>query len=234
MSVRVRHSFSQFGGCGRVEDRLLPGLEGSRVLDCFGACQPTVWDDMRQGGTRMLRNRGTSPWVNLERGKERHFYMLKLRNKLNKKGGFTLVEMLIVVAIIAILVAVSIPLITGALERTRIATDAANERAAKAEATIAYLSDSLDTEVIAGGFEAETAYAYDAANGKLVAADGTLSGVTPYGKCTTHKHNEDKYIFVYVSEEGQVYVKWDEKTFTGATFTENDWNKDLCGDTINK
>ena len=76
--------------------------------------------------------------------------MLKLRNKLNKKGGFTLVEMLIVVAIIAILVAVSIPLITGALERTRIATDAANERAAKAEATIAYLSDSLDTEVKIG------------------------------------------------------------------------------------
>ena len=45
--------------------------------------------------------------------------------------------MLIVVAIIAILVAVSIPIVGNSLERAREATDAANERAAKAEVLIA-------------------------------------------------------------------------------------------------
>ena len=35
----------------------------------------------------------------------------KLKAKLKKQGGFTLIEMLIVVAIIAILIAISIPLV---------------------------------------------------------------------------------------------------------------------------
>lgn len=231
MSVRVRHSFSQFGGCGRVEDRLPPGLEGSRVLDCFGACQPTVWDDMRQGGTRMLRNRGTSPWVNLERGKERHFYMLKLRNKLNKKGGFTLVEMLIVVAIIAILVAVSIPLITGALERTRQATDAANERAAKAEASILYLSNELDAGGAVGAFDPDDTYVYDATNGKLMEVNETGAGtINPYGKCTTNSHGEGKkVIYVEIDKDGVITLAWGEVGQTTMPTTGT-----LCGDTINK
>ena len=42
-----------------------------------------------------------------------------LREKFRNKKGFTLVEMLIVVAIIAILVAVSIPMIGSALEGAR-------------------------------------------------------------------------------------------------------------------
>ena len=46
-----------------------------------------------------------------------------LNRKLSKKSGFTLVEMLIVVAIIAILIAVSIPLVSQALEKARDATD---------------------------------------------------------------------------------------------------------------
>ena len=62
--------------------------------------------------------------------------MKNLRAKLKKEGGFTLIEMLIVVAIIAILVAISIPLVNSALDRAKHATDAANERAAKAEVLI--------------------------------------------------------------------------------------------------
>ncbi len=53
--------------------------------------------------------------------------------KLNKKG-FTLAELLIVVAIIAVLVAISIPVFSSQLEKAREATDMANIRAAYAEA----------------------------------------------------------------------------------------------------
>lgn len=53
--------------------------------------------------------------------------------KLQNKKGFTLMEMLIVVAIIAVLVAVAIPVFTNQLEKAREATDAANIRSAYAE-----------------------------------------------------------------------------------------------------
>lgn len=52
-------------------------------------------------------------------------------NRKNK--GFTLAELLIVVAIIAVLVAISIPIFTSQLEKSREATDLANVRAAYAQ-----------------------------------------------------------------------------------------------------
>ena len=53
---------------------------------------------------------------------------------MKDKKGFTLAELLIVVAIIGVLVAVSIPIFSSQLEKSREATDIANLRAAKAEA----------------------------------------------------------------------------------------------------
>ena len=53
--------------------------------------------------------------------------------KKNNKKGFTLAELLIVVAIIAVLVAIAIPVFTSQLEKSRESTDAANIRAAYAE-----------------------------------------------------------------------------------------------------
>ncbi|MDD6880917.1 MAG: prepilin-type N-terminal cleavage/methylation domain-containing protein [Firmicutes bacterium] len=50
-----------------------------------------------------------------------------------KSKGFTLAELLIVVAIIAVLVAVAIPVFSGQLEKSREATDLANVRSAYAE-----------------------------------------------------------------------------------------------------
>ena len=59
---------------------------------------------------------------------------------MNKKG-FTLAELLIVVAIIAVLVAISIPIFTKQLERSREATDLSNIRAAYAEVVADYLAE---------------------------------------------------------------------------------------------
>lgn len=55
------------------------------------------------------------------------------------KKGFTLAELLIVVAILAVLVAIAFPVFTSSLESARTATDDANFRAAKAVAGAAYL-----------------------------------------------------------------------------------------------
>ena len=60
--------------------------------------------------------------------------------KTNKKG-FTLAELLVVVAIIAVLVAIAIPIFTAQLEKARESTDAANLRAAYAEAAVKSLNN---------------------------------------------------------------------------------------------
>lgn len=66
--------------------------------------------------------------------------------KLNKKG-FTLAELLIVVAIIAVLVAISIPIFTTQLEKARDAVTVANLRAAYAEAASDALTSSNTSAV---------------------------------------------------------------------------------------
>ncbi len=65
--------------------------------------------------------------------------------KKNNKKGFTLAELLIVVAIIAVLVAIAIPIFRGQLEKAREATDEANARSAYGEAVAAYLADAASS-----------------------------------------------------------------------------------------
>ena len=65
--------------------------------------------------------------------------------KLKNSKGFTLVEMLIVVAIIAILVAIAIPSFNNSLEKAREAADIANIRNAYSEAMVDYLSGGKDS-----------------------------------------------------------------------------------------
>lgn len=62
--------------------------------------------------------------------------------KINRNHGFTMAELLIVVAIIAVLVAVSIPVFSNQLEKSREATDAANIRSAYAQVQAAVLLDT--------------------------------------------------------------------------------------------
>lgn len=71
-----------------------------------------------------------------------------IKNNLTKDNrgndnGFTLAELLIVVAIIAVLVAISIPIFTTQLEKSREATDMANVRAAYAEVMDSVLDGNI-------------------------------------------------------------------------------------------
>lgn len=67
--------------------------------------------------------------------------------KVKEKKGFTLAELLVVVAIIGVLVAVSIPIFTSQLEKAREATDLANIRSAYAEVQTAALTEIGQTEL---------------------------------------------------------------------------------------
>lgn len=133
--------------------------------------------------------------------------MSNLKAKLKKQGGFTLMEMLIVVAIVAILIAISIPMFNAALERAREATDAANERAAKAEIITCYVLDQQTAD--SKDIEAGTTYHYNAGDGQLYE-----SGSWTYGKCADHKGG---HVTVSINASNVVTVKWT----VGA-------DKDLC------
>lgn len=151
--------------------------------------------------------------------------MNNLKNKLKKNGGFTLIEMLIVVAIIAILIAVSIPLVGNALDRARHATDQANERAAKAEILVQYLAGA-DAVVYAdsaaatvgtkGALSNTTVYYYDANNGRL-----STKAPTAYAQCTKHNHTATMYLALMVSSDGTVTMQWTASEITGNKLTPN-------------
>ena len=70
--------------------------------------------------------------------------------KRNRKG-FTLMEMLIVVAIIAILIAVAIPTFSSALSKAKLATDEANFRALKGLIVTEYLTEGKEPAADATG-----------------------------------------------------------------------------------
>ncbi len=87
--------------------------------------------------------------------------MTEKMNALRNKKGFTLIEMLVVIAIIAVLVAIVIPVVGNSTNKAACATNAANLRSVKAEITTALLTND----------EAK----YDLAAIKAAAAGGTTT-----------------------------------------------------------
>lgn len=111
--------------------------------------------------------------------------------KLNKKG-FTLAELLVVVAIIGVLVAISIPIFTSQLKKARLATNQANARAAYACATTEYMleykDDAPKTDTVS--------YTYDNSKGTAildnpVATEGKITE-TDISKWTFDKTKSDE------------------------------------------
>lgn len=96
--------------------------------------------------------------------------------KLTNKKGFTLMEMLIVVAIIAVLVAIAIPVFNGALTKSKEAADVANIRAAYAEWQSKMLTENTEAPADAAAF--------------LTNADGTTT--LNYGDKLTYTQAADK------------------------------------------
>lgn len=148
--------------------------------------------------------------------------MKNLKEKLRKNGGFTLVEMLIVVAIIAILIAVSIPMVGTALERSRHGVDQANIRNAISLGSVEYLTNR-DVFDKAPGAYVEYAYYVDTTThqGILLPANATADQITAAGagdpvkpECTCKDKPADPLKVKIEVSSGKVYSNW--------TFTETD------------
>lgn len=133
------------------------------------------------------------------------------QKKLKKSGGFTLIEMLIVVAIIAILVVVSIPMVSGSLDKAKQATDDANERAAKAVAMVTFMTTNPSVSD-----EGITYYYKDDGTVSTGEAPSSTEGYS-YGQS---KDNEGKYVQVKLTKDGIVAatdgIKWEKVTSSGS------------------
>lgn len=96
--------------------------------------------------------------------------MVKHSESNNK--GFTLLEMLVVVAIIAILIALAYGLFKDQVIKAKVATDSSNVRNAKALAITAHLEHKKNA-----------VYVYDANQGSLLVKDeDNISDVKGYGQ----------------------------------------------------
>ena len=108
--------------------------------------------------------------------------------KLKNKKGFTLMEMLIVVAIIAVLVAIAIPTFSGALKKSKQAADVANIRAYYAKLQIEAIEkgdtavsdatdgDAFKTEMKNAGYNLNYDVTYDPDKGVITYVADKLDG----------------------------------------------------------
>ena len=126
-----------------------------------------------------------------------------MKNLLKKfrenKKGFTLAELLVVVAIVGILVAISIPVFTAQLGKARIATNQANLRAAKAAAVSEYLTTEGEKT------DATKTYTYTVSTGTVEEADltdGTAVTMEEVSKSETYTH-----IAVSIDKDNNVTFK---------------------------
>lgn len=120
---------------------------------------------------------------------------------MNRKQGFTLAELLIVVAIIGVLVAVSVPIFTAQRRKAVDAVNKANIRAAKAMALAAFYDD--ETVYVPNRYGTQMAY-FKYTDGSLVRLDTTLASNQVNDKAKTvcdqaRQHKRCDCIYVYVS-----------------------------------
>lgn len=135
--------------------------------------------------------------------------------KLVNKKGFTLIEMLIVVAIVGILVAIAVPTMNSSLDKANAAADEANLRTAKSQLAV-MIADPDQT--------APTEKAiYNPETGKFDGTVGTGEGEAfkasnCVGLCSDHKA---AYITV-VKENNELVVKWADAS--GVAITDQECN----------
>ena len=117
--------------------------------------------------------------------------------KKNNKKGFTLAELLIVVAIIAVLVAVAIPVFTAQLHKAQDATEIANARSLYAERQADFLSNAGNASYKADTTNNLNGKALEFKNGSCSVTFDSAKGYTvtwtPGTNCTSCGNEEQKW-----------------------------------------
>ncbi len=105
--------------------------------------------------------------------------ILAKKRELEARGykGFTLMEMLIVVAIIAILVAIAIPVFTSQLNRAKVEADVANMRSGYASVAVEVMTDTTigGTGTVSYHLKADGSVTNDATDTNLFKTQGAPS-----------------------------------------------------------
>lgn len=113
-----------------------------------------------------------------------------IREDKTRRGGFTLAELLIVVAIIAVLVAIAIPVFTNQLEKSREATDQANVRSAYANVMAQYLTNA-DESYQMSVTPKQTQPSWQGPKGQITTQ---IDGVEGFKSYDAHTVDDGKYI----------------------------------------
>lgn len=126
-----------------------------------------------------------------------------MKKMMKNRKGFTLMEMLIVVAIIAILVIIAIPTFNSALAKARAATDVANIRSGYAAAQVEAMTNGLTNKTDGDKYVLE--------------ADGSVTKDTATKAYTTQ--GESSKATADTTIGGKFAVNTDIKWSKGATVT---------------
>lgn len=133
------------------------------------------------------------------------------------KSGFTLAELLIVVAIIAVLIAIAIPVFSSQLKSSREAVDKANERSAESMAASTYLmyggsgditfSFGMNDKSNLGIFDVTLSStdpigAFSVADAETLIKDSTFEDNQKYNEATDTKRTSAKGFFIKVTING--------------------------------
>lgn len=145
-----------------------------------------------------------------------------MKEKMRKQKGFTLSELMIVVAIIAVLVSISIPVFKGQLNKAKEASDIANERAAKAAALADYYENgySVKGQIISLNFYQ---YHYDASSGQVIlqipSNKEKIQAIQPYG----HKYTLTQ------KDPVKMYAGWNifKQNYTNSSYSYYDIGRNI-------
>lgn len=116
----------------------------------------------------------------------------KLRKKLGCRKGFTLIELIVVIAILGILATVAIPKLTGFQQDAKIKADISNARMIASQAAILYANGSI---------------AAPAADGTSIAAEAKLLAAMESGVLPVPQAVASSTFAVTMDKNGKVVVK---------------------------
>lgn len=128
--------------------------------------------------------------------------------KMNKKG-FTLIEMLVVIAIIAVLVSIIIPVVGNSTDKAAAATNAANLRSCKAEITTAYLTNDTGRWTFATIDSTGKGAVTTAAANLPTFKDMTTAPTAPTGVTFKGTYNADGGFAATYDANGNIVVTFD-------------------------